>query len=192
MKTFNAMESNNNTQPQQPIVDVWWGHYHSLIQALTVAMQHCWVWRKNDTKQPITVKELYDYALRYDVDHPLQMPQFFLVTREGAIGFSEGYEYLTKWLYIPMEAGPKRDKLIDDMRWSLKAERAGQEAVEKAIQAMKAAKEARAAQPQQTQPPTQPQWQQTQQPQSVVRCPRCGEVVQPGMRFCTNCGGPLT
>lgn len=168
------MQSNNNPQSQPNPYDGWRGHYHSMIAALTVAMQLCWVWRKNDTRQPVTVKELYDYALRFDKEHPLQSPQFFMVTREGAIGFSEGYEYLTKWWYVPMESGPQRDKLIDDMRWQLKADFAAEAAIDKALNDMKAAEKARAAQ-------------QQQQP----RCPCCGTPVQYGERFCANCGQQL-
>lgn len=128
------MQDNGNSPSQQPNHAVWKGHYHSLLQALTVAMQYCWVWRRSDTQQPVTVKDLYETALRYDEENPIQSPQFFMVTREGAIGFSKGYEFLTKWWYIPMEAGPERDRLIEDMRWELKAEFAVEEAIEKAVQ----------------------------------------------------------
>ena len=130
------MQTDNTTQSPLPIDGVWQGHYHSMIAALTVAMQLCWVWRKGVTRQPVTVKDLYDYALRYDKQHPLHSPQFFMVTREGAIGFSEGYEYQTRFLFIPMEAGPERDKLIADMRWALKAEHDSKLAVEKAVREM--------------------------------------------------------
>lgn len=128
------MQDNGNSPSQQPNHAVWKGHYHSLLQALTVAMQYCWVWRRSDTQQPVTVKDLYETALRYDEENPIQSPQFFMVTREGAIGFSKGYEFLTKWWYIPMEAGPEREQLIEDMRWELKAEFAVEEAIEKAVQ----------------------------------------------------------
>lgn len=122
-------------QHQESYHEVWKGHYHSLRQALAIAMQYCWVWRRSDTQQPVTVKDLYETALRFDEETPLQGNQFFMVTREGAIGFSEGYEFLTKWWYIPMEQGPERKQLIEDMRWELKAEFAAEEAIEKAVQA---------------------------------------------------------
>ncbi len=128
-------------------------HYHSLMQALAVAMQHCWVWRHKSSQQPFTVKDLYETALLFDEERPLQRNQFFLVTREGAIGFSEGYECLTHWWYVPMEAGPERDRLIEDMRWELKAEFAAEEAIEKAVQERIAADKAQAAQETLTPPP---------------------------------------
>ena len=146
----------NEEQQKREVPEVWKGHYHSLMQALTVAMQYCWVWRRSDTKQPVTVKDLYETALRFDEQSPLRSPQFFMVTREGAIGYSEGYEFLTRWWYVPMEAGPERDRLIDDMRWELKAEFAAEEAVEKAVQECIAADKARAAQQQATPPPPPP------------------------------------
>jgi hypothetical protein len=135
------MQTDKTTQTQLSNDGVWKGHYHSMTEALTVAMQLCWVWRKGVTRQPVTVKDMYNYALRYDKQHPLHSPQFFMVTREGAIGFSEGYEYQTRFLFIPMEAGPERDKLIADMRWALKAEHDSNLAVEKAVREMMAAKE---------------------------------------------------
>ena len=150
------MQNNGNSPSQQPNYNGWKGHYHSLLQALTVAMQYCWVWRRSDMRQPVTVKDLYETALRFDEQHPLRSPQFFMVTREGAIGYSEGYEFLANWWYVPMEQGPERDRLIEDMRWELKAEFAAEEAVEKAVQNCIAADKARAAQQHATPPPPPP------------------------------------
>ena len=67
------------------------------------------------------------------MQHPLDEYQFFMVSREGAIGLSPGLEWMTKWLFYPMEPGKERDFVLQRMREQLQVEKAVDEAVEKAV-----------------------------------------------------------
>lgn len=111
----------------------WTGHYHYLMQALAVAMSHTMVWRLVGSGTPFTLKELFDFARQQDEEKELTGTQFYYVSREGAIGLSPGLEYLTQWLFIPMEPCQERDFLIRDMREQLQDEEAVELAVEKAV-----------------------------------------------------------
>ncbi|MBQ8657028.1 MAG: hypothetical protein IJ527_08275 [Prevotella sp.] len=104
----------------------WTGHFHYLLQALAIAINRCQVWRLAETRDPFTVTELLEFAKSYDAEHPLPAGHFYMVTREGAIGVSPGVEYLTKWLFTPMEPGRERDFLLQEYRDKL-AELAAEE-----------------------------------------------------------------
>ena len=102
------MATNNqpiNTSGRGPVA----GHYRTLTQALAVAMPKCIIWRETGEGTPISVKELYDFARKQDEESPLSPEQFYMVSREGAIGLSPGLEYLTQWIFVPMEPCPLRD-----------------------------------------------------------------------------------
>ena len=110
------------------------GHYRTLVQALTMAMMKCMAWRDADGGQTFSAKDLFDFAQKYDELHPLDDDQFYMVSREGAIGLSPGLEWLTQWMFIPMAPGAERDAVVDHMRLQLQQERAAQEAIEQAVQ----------------------------------------------------------
>lgn len=97
----------------------WTGHCHYLLQALALATQRCQVWRLHDTGDVFTLIELFDFAKAYDEEHPLREGEFYRTTVEGAIGLSLGAEYLTKWLFIPMEPGAERDALLKELQEKL-------------------------------------------------------------------------
>lgn len=90
---------------------LWLNHYHYMLQAVGMAMIHCLVWRTAGTDEVLTLDEMAKFASRYDNEHPLDEGQFFMITNEGAIGLSPGVEYLTQWLFVPMEPGTERDRL---------------------------------------------------------------------------------
>ena len=93
------------------------GHYSTLTEALAAAMlKGNLVWRIYDeTREPYDLVEIYDFAKKYDQEHPITGTQFYWVSREGAIGISMGLEYRVKWMFIPMEPGLERDDLIEKM-----------------------------------------------------------------------------
>ena len=113
----------------------WTGHYHFLMQALAVAMSRCLVWRLVGVGTPYTLKDLFDFAKIQDEEHELNDPHFYFVSREGAIGLSPGLEYLTQWLFIPMEPGRERDFFLRDLREKLQEEEAAEMAVNQAVDA---------------------------------------------------------
>ncbi|MBR1594607.1 MAG: hypothetical protein IJ692_03270 [Alloprevotella sp.] len=93
----------------------WTGHCHYLLQALAIAIARCRVWRLAATGDVFTLIEILDFAKAYDAEHPLPEGQFYRVTREGAIGLCLGVEYVTQWLFTPMEPGAERDALLKEL-----------------------------------------------------------------------------
>mgnify|MGYP007056283492 CR=1 FL=1 len=39
-----------------------------------------------------------------------------MVCREGAIGLAPGLEYMVKWMFLPMERGAERDRLLQQLQ----------------------------------------------------------------------------
>lgn len=91
------------------------GHFPYMMQALVTALPHCRVWRLADSDDIFTTIELFNFAKDWDVEHPLKDGEFYMVSIEGAIGVSPGAEWLTKWLFTPMEPCPERDALLKDL-----------------------------------------------------------------------------
>lgn len=91
------------------------GHYPYLMQALVMAVSSCTVWRLADSDDIFTMMDVFRFAKQWDEEHPLKDGEFYMVSVEGAIGMSPGAEWLTKWLFIPMEDGPERDALLKDL-----------------------------------------------------------------------------
>lgn len=108
----------NNITGRGPIFD----HYRSLTHGLSVAMQMCIVWRETDNGIPVTAKQLFDFCQKYDAKHPLREEEFYMVSREGAIGLSPGLEWMTQWMFIPMEPCLERDFIVHKMQEELRAE----------------------------------------------------------------------
>ena len=55
-----------------------------------------------------SINSLYQFALAQDSERPLSGTQFYMVSREGAIGLSDGLEFRVKWILIPMEPSKER------------------------------------------------------------------------------------
>lgn len=204
-------QSNNETLKVRPM-----GHYRLLTQALAVAMTHCWVWREVSKGVPYTLKEIFEFAKKLDAEHPVEGHQFYMVSREGAIGLSPGLEWMTKWMFIPMEPGKERDFLVRKMREELQTERAVQDAVEQAVQrgiaaekAAKSAPQAPPVPPVMPIPPVAPVATEmdddddatvvaevirtipttAETPKTSLKfCPFCGAKLIVGSSFCGNCG----
>ena len=127
----------------------WTGHCHYLLQALALAMQRCQVWRLAATGDVFTLVEIFEFAKAYDEEHPLPEGQFYRTTVEGAIGLCLGVEYITQWLFTPMEPCAERDALLEELKQKLDE----LEAEEKKIVAAAAAAEQPAAPVLKTPPP---------------------------------------
>lgn len=156
-------------------------HTPSLTQALSVAIaRDIMVWREAETGMPYSAKELFEFALRQDREHPLTGHQYYMVTCEGAIGISPGLEWMTTWMFVPMEDCQERDFMLMKMREDLQAERDASEAEEQAA----------AAPPPPPVPPV-PEFAGGGSPASTTQmnfCPNCGAKLVPGTKFCTQCG----
>lgn len=123
------MEQEQQEQPKYRVVPV---HTPSLTQALAVAMERdVLVWREVEAGTPYSLKELFEFAQRQDKEHPLTGHQYYMVTTEGAIGISPGLEWLTEWMFVPMEDCQERDFMLMKMREDLQAEHAASEAEKK-------------------------------------------------------------
>lgn len=189
-------QSKQETMKVRPL-----GHYRSLTEALAMAMMQCVVWRDTDDGTGYTVKELYEFAKQRDVEHPLEGHQYYMVTREGAIGLSPGLEWLTRWWFIPMENCKERVFMLRNMSEELQDEAAVQEAVERAVlEGMKKEREEKAAQaptlssPEIPEIPETPETPVTPEPpvQPTLKfCTHCGAKLTPGNKFCTHCGTRL-
>ena len=80
-------------------------HYKNLMSALGDAMPVCLAWRLAGTEDDFfNARDLFAFALSYEEEEgSLKEGQFYVVSTEGAIGISSGYEYLIRWLFIPLE-----------------------------------------------------------------------------------------
>lgn len=89
------------------------GQYTYMMQAVLVAVNLCKAWRADDeTQEPYSVQQLAEYARLCDSQAPLVEGQYYMVTREGAIGLCPGQEWETEWLFVPMEPCPLRDEML--------------------------------------------------------------------------------
>lgn len=193
------MEQNN--QPQSTGRGLVNGHYRKMMSALAVAMQKCIVWRETESGTPYTAKELYEFCLKKDEQNPLRPEQFYMVSREGAIGLSPGLEWMTTWMFLPMEPCKERDFAFRNMMEELHTESEVEKALEKAVQEglarEKAAKEQAEAAPQPApepapQPAPQPAPEPAPEPaQAFIFCPYCGTKLSADVKFCSNCGNKL-
>lgn len=142
------------------------GHYPYMMQALAVAANRVPAWRLSKDGKPCSLLDVFSFAKKYDATHPRKEDSrdFFMVSFEGAIGYSEtGVEYMTSWIFVPMEPGKERDALV-------------QKAMEEYNQAeaeLAAAKKA------------------AEEPAKRF-CPHCGALIKnPNAKFCGSCGQPL-
>lgn len=178
------------------------GHYRKMMSALAVAMSKCVVWRETESGTPFTAKELYEFCLKHDEQKPLRPEQFYMVSREGAIGISPGLEWMTTWMFLPMEPCKERDfafrNMMEELHTESEVEKAIEQAVTEGLAREKAAKELVAAQPA-PQPvaqsvevePTPTPAVEPAPAQAFIFCPYCGTKLPAGSKFCSECGNNL-
>lgn len=138
------------------------GHFPYMAQALAMAMSRCAAWRFYENGAAYNAAELFGFAKPLDEKRTEDDPSFYMVSAEGAIGLSPGKEYLTQWIFLPMEEGPERTEVIARMKHQM------DELEEKEKQEEQAA--------------------QAAQMQAPRFCSNCGAPLQEGAKFCTHCG----
>ena len=196
-------------------------HYKNLMSALGDAMPMYLAWRLAGTEDNyFNARDLFAFALSDDQEEgSLQEGQFYLVSAEGAIGISSGYEYFVNWLFIPLE-GEVYEKEVQRLKDELALDAVPQPAPKASPQPMAQAMPQQAMQrpvppqsmrqpmPQQANPqmmqqpqnmmPQQIQPQQGMaQPQNMMQqgkpkfCRSCGTQLKPNAKFCPGCGTPI-
>lgn len=98
----------------------WTGHYPFMLQALAIAIQKCMVWRMKEDGAPVTYLTLFQLAKEQDENNSLPAGSFYMVSREGAIGLCPGVEYMTEWIFVPMEPCDERDRLFEETLEAIK------------------------------------------------------------------------
>ncbi len=146
-------------------------HYKTLMNALAGAIPVCMTWKLAGTEEGMNARDVYALALEEGGDEE-ELPEqdFYVVSAEGAIGLTTRYEYLTRWLFIPV-TGEEKEREMERLRAELRFDQETAEAEAKARAAVQSA---------------QPEM----QPQSAPKrfCTSCGKPLNPGVKFCRNCG----
>ena len=120
-------------------------HYKNLMSALGDAMPMCLAWRLAGTEDNyFNARDVFTFALSDDEENKLNEGQFYVVSPEGAIGITSGYEYLTRWLFIPLD-GEVYDGEVARLKEELEYDSRSQSVPQQPIQ------------PQQITPPVAPQ-----------------------------------
>jgi len=159
------------------------GHYPYMTQALGIALNRTPAWRLAKDGAPCSLLDVFTFAKSYDETHPRKEkdPSFFCVSFEGAIGYSAtGLEYMTSWIFLPMEPGAERDALVKKTAEEFNKAEAELAAKEKA--AKEAAEKAATEKAAQT----------AEAPAKKRFCKHCGAPIKnPNAKFCSSCGQPL-
>ena len=165
-------------------------HYKTLMNALAGAMPVCMTWKLAGTEEGMNARDVYALALEEGGDDE-QLPEqdFYVVSAEGAIGLTTRYEYLTRWIFIPV-TGEEKEKEMERLRAELRfdQETAAAEAAEAEAQAAAEAKaRAEAEEAARLEAEEQPQV----RPTAKRFCTSCGKPLNPGAKFCRNCGAKV-
>ena len=150
------------------------GHFPYLAQALTMACRKTLIWRKTNDGTPCNFLNIFYTAQEMDAKKTPEDTYYYMVSAEGAIGITPRYEYMVKWLFIPMEDGPEKDAALDKLK-------ADYDQVEAEAEAAEAAEQAAAQAPAPA----------AEAPAPPKFCTHCGAPFPDDTaRFCTNCGSP--
>ena len=160
-------------------------YYKTLMNALAGAIPICMTWKLAGTEEGMNARDVYALALEEGGDdEQLGEQEFYVVSAEGAIGLTVCYEYLTRWLLIPVE-GEEKEKEMERLRSELKFDHdmAHREASETEVQPG-SFDGAFHGEQEMSQPGVQP---------AAPRfCTNCGNPLNPGAKFCRHCGSKLT
>ncbi len=99
-------------------------HYKNLMSALAGAMPVCMTWILAGTEDNyFNARDVFAFALSEGgEDEEMGEDQFYVVSDEGAIGLSVKYEYLTRWMFIPV-FGEERERELARLREELEYDR---------------------------------------------------------------------
>ncbi len=171
-------------------------HYKTLMNALAGAMPVCMTWKLAGTEEGMNARDVYALALEEGGDDE-QLPEqdFYVVSAEGAIGLTTRYEYLTRWIFIPV-TGEEKEKEMERLRAELRfdQETAAAEAAEAEAQAAAEAKaraEAEEAARKEAEAHKAAEAQTQVRPTAKRFCTSCGKPLNPGAKFCRNCGAKV-
>ena len=196
-------------------------HYKNLMSALGDAMPVCLAWRLSGTEDNFfNARDLFAFALSDEEEEgSLKEGQFYVVSSEGAIGISSGYEYFVRWLFIPLE-GNTYDQEVMRLKQELENDTKPQSVPQNApysqgiqqpgvqpqdVQQPNIQAQGMAMYNEQSQAYEQPQGmaQPNAQPQSEEQprimpqagqrqfCIQCGYKLGPNSKFCPGCGAPV-
>ena len=146
------------------------------MSALGDAMPMCLAWKLAGTEDNyFNARDMFAFALEDDKkEGSLKEGQFYVVSAEGAVGIASGYEYLVRWLYIPLEGYVYEQEVA-----RLKSELEHDAQPEPVPQAM-------------PQPQAGIQTESMQQTGSPRFCRNCGAQINPNAKFCPKCGTLIT
>ncbi len=194
-------------------------HYKNLMSALGDAMPVCLAWRLAGTEDNFfNARDLFAFALSDEEEEgSLKEGQFYVVSSEGAIGISSGYEYFVRWLFIPLEGNAYDQEVMrlkqelendtkpqpvpqSEPQPNMQAQGMGQPGIQPQgmpQQNMQAQGMGQSNVPPQgmPQPNVNPQYEEQPRimPQAGKRqfCIQCGYKLGPNSKFCPGCGAPV-
>ena len=96
-------------------------HYKNLLSALSGAMPVCMVWLLAGTEDNyFNARDVFAFALSEGgEEEEMEEGQFYVVSAEGAIGLAVNYEYLTSWIFIPVDDKEIVERELERMREEL-------------------------------------------------------------------------
>lgn len=194
-------------------------HYKNLMSALGDAMPVCLAWRLAGTEDNFfNARDLFAFALSDEEEEgSLKEGQFYVVSSEGAIGTSSGYEYFVRWLFIPLE-GNAYDQEVMRLKQELENDTKPkpvsqsepqpnmqpQDMVQPGIQPrgmsqsnMQVQGTGQSNVPPQGMPQPNVNPQSEEQPRIMPQagkrqfCIQCGYKLGPSSKFCPGCGAPV-
>ena len=193
-------------------------HYKTLMSALAGAMPVCMTWKLAGTEEGMNARDVYALALEEGGDEEkLPEQDFYVVSAEGAIGLTTRYEYLTRWIFIPV-MGEEKEKEMERLRAELRfdqetaaaeaAEAEARAAAEAEAQARaqaeaeeaarreaearaRAEAEAKARAESEARARAEAEAQPKVQPAGSRFCTSCGKPLNPGAKFCRSCGAKV-
>ncbi len=164
-------------------------HYKNLLTALGAAVSKSLTWKLAGTQNEYyNARDIYALALSENGENEqMGEEQFYVVSEEGAIGIASGYEYLTRWIFIPLDIEERKGEL-ERLKAELGFDTAPQPAPGQPIPPQPGVPPM-PGQPVPPQPGVPPM---PGQPQPAPQPGQPGQSGQQARRFCVNCGKELT